>query len=311
MKLSAAISEFLIEQRSRGNSAKTIEYYSSVLRFFQDFAGDVLLSELRLQLCRDYYVYLSDNDLKSVSVQTYIRGLRAFLSWLFACGYIPDDLCSRFRLPKATFKIPDILTDSEILSLYSALSGDSFVRMRDKLIVSLMLDCGLRLNEVVTLTLDNVHFDDRYIIVECGKGDKQRVVPFGRSLMQLLRQYLDIRLSLIDGGCRRLLVKLPQGLFCVEPISENTVKQMFRKLKVRTGITRLYPHLLRHTFATRYLENGGNVMTLQLILGHTSLEMVKRYLHLATTRIRRDFPKFSPLDNLNNKKYHPSDEEEW
>ena len=94
MKLSAAISEFLIEQRSRGNSAKTIEYYSSVLRFFQDFAGDVLLSELRLQLCRDYYVYLSDNDLKSVSVQTYIRGLRAFLSWLSPAVIFPR-ICVR------------------------------------------------------------------------------------------------------------------------------------------------------------------------------------------------------------------------
>lgn len=73
---------------------------------------------------------------------------------------------------------------------------------------------------------------------------------------------------------------------------------MFRRLRVRSGVHRLYPHLLRHTFATRFLENGGNIYTLQAILGHSSLEMVKKYLHLASSRIRADFPKFSPLDNI-------------
>ena len=86
------------------------------------------------------------------------------------------------------------------------------------------------------------------------------------------------------------------GKGTAEPIVDTTIKQLFRKLKIQSGVKRLHPHLLRHTFATRYLENGGNIFSLQLLLGHTSLEMVKNYLHLAQTRVRKDFVNFSPLD---------------
>ena len=81
-----------------------------------------------------------------------------------------------------------------------------------------------------------------------------------------------------------------------EPITDNTLKMLFDKLKIRTGIPRLHAHLLRHTFATRYLENGGNIYGLQAILGHTSLEMCKRYLHLSSAHICTDFKARSPLD---------------
>ena len=73
---------------------------------------------------------------------------------------------------------------------------------------------------------------------------------------------------------------------------------MFRRLKERSGVPRIYAHLLRHTFGTRYIENGGNMFALQLLLGHTSLNMVKRYVHLANTKVRKEFVNFSPLDRL-------------
>ena len=83
-----------------------------------------------------------------------------------------------------------------------------------------------------------------------------------------------------------------------KPIEQTTVKQLFRKLKKKLDIPRLKPHLLRHTFATRYLENGGDMYTLQQILGHTSLEMVKKYVHLTHRKTVAKFPDYSPLDRL-------------
>ena len=141
-----------------------------------------------------------------------------------------------------------------------------------------------------------------YLIVT-GKGDKQRVVPFGDFTSETMSEYL----KLTDQASRSdaLIIKVSETQCTFEGITQSTVKNMFRRLKARSGITRLYPHLLRHTFATRYLENGGNIYTLQAILGHTSLEMVKKYLHLAMNRIRADFPRFSPLDN--KKKTHPKE----
>ena len=92
----------------------------------------------------------------------------------------------------------------------------------------------------------------------------------------------------------------------MKPMSENAVKELFNRLKRRTKITRLHPHILRHTFATKYLMNGGDVFSLQQILGHTSLEMVRKYSHLASAYIMRTHHKYAPLDNLARKKYEKS-----
>ena len=296
MTLSEAILEFMIDQRTRGNSAATLSYYDKVLSFFSDFAGNIELIDLTLPLCRQYYLKLSDSGIKSVSIQSYIRGLRAFLNWLYRNEYIDTDICNKFRLPKATREIIDILTDEEIHHLFSSIGNRSWLALRNRLIIALMLDSGLRRHEVVTLTMSSVYFKDRYIIVKQGKGDKQRIVPFGEFTADILARYL--KATEFNKDREALLIKVSDNRYGWDPITDVTLKQLFRKLKRRTGISKLHPHLLRHTFATRYLENGGNIYTLQAILGHTSLEMVKRYLHLASTRIRRDFPQFSPLDNL-------------
>ncbi len=304
MTLSTAIDEFLLEQRVRGNSQSTLDYYCFSLGLFSNFVGaDRDLSDLSLRLCKEYYLYLSEaKDVNTVSIQSYVRGLRSFLRWLYEEEYISVNICERFKLPKATRKVVDILSDEEIERLLLALSGSEWLTVRNRLIVCLMLDSGLRLNEVVTLQASSVHLKDKYLIVT-GKGDKQRIVPFGDLTSKTLLEYLQVTKN--AGIKDALLIKVSETLCGFEPISQSTIKNMFRKLKLRAGIPRLYPHLLRHTFATRYLENGGNIYNLQAILGHSSLEMVKKYLHLASSRIRADFPRFSPLDNI--KKTH-SDE---
>ena len=290
------VDDFLLDQRSRGNSNDTIRYYQSCLYRFLLYAGDdFVLDNLTPKFLKQYIVHLSASELSSVSVQSYCRGLRSFLSWLYSEGYITVDLCNNFSLPKASRRIIDVLTDDEIDRIFSSLSGFDWLTVRNRLIVSLMLDSGLRLNEVVTLRLDQVNLKDKYLIVT-GKGDKQRIVPFGDSTSNTIRQYLAAISS--AGDQEFLLIKMSETLCGFEQITQSTVKNMFRRLRVRSNVPRLYPHLLRHTFATRYLENGGNIYTLQAILGHSSLEMVKKYLHLATSRIRADFPKFSPLDNI-------------
>ena len=295
MKLDAAIEEFILEQRVRGNSSATVSYYRNVLSYFSEFSGNVDVTELTLQRCREYYLCLAEDDINSVSVQSYVRGLRSFLRWLYDSEYIEQNICVKFKLPKATRKVIDVLTEEEIRLLFDSIRGDNVHSVRNRLIIALMLDCGLRLHEVVTLTVSSVHLKDRYIIVQQGKGDKQRVVPFGNFTHKLLELYLKLTRDALPR--ESLIIKLSDSE-ASEGITDTTIKQLFRKLKTRTGIQRLKPHLLRHTFATRYLENGGNIYSLQAILGHTSLEMVKRYLHLANTRIRKDFSRFSPLDNL-------------
>lgn len=235
-------------------------------------------------------MHLSSCNLASTTVQTYIRSLRAFLRWCYTEEYLTVNLSEKFRLPKAKKMTVDVLTDSEVVRLLDCFNLRYMPHLRNCCICALMLDSGLRLNEVVTLTLDHLHIPEGYAIVD-GKGNKQRLVPLGLYTRRMLSRYLNRRPGCSDTNRVFLMSDL-------RPITDNMVHLMFQRLKSRADIPRLHAHLLRHTFATRYLENGGDMYALQQILGHTSLEMVKRYVHSSTRRLVPHYSDYSPLDNL-------------
>jgi integrase/recombinase XerC/integrase/recombinase XerD len=296
MILQSAIEEYLIDQQVRGNSPRTVQGYRQKLSMFMRFTGDIPIEEISLYLCKRYYINLTEKGNTSTTTQTYIRALRAFLTWCFNEGYAAENIPVRFKLPKAQRKTIDVLTDDEVRRLFSCFNVQPLhgrTGARDFAICALMFDSGLRLNEVVTLQAGNVHLAEGYCIVD-GKGNKQRIVPLGlHSKRALIRYTGRLPVSYLQREKTPLFVKGD-----LTPLQQSTVKQLFRKLKTKSGIPRLRAHLLRHSFATRYLENGGDIYSLQQILGHTSLEMVKRYVHQIPQKIVVCFSQFSPLDNL-------------
>lgn len=291
MTIRECIDDFLIEQQVRGNSPKTQKHYFRCLGLFERFQSpkNPDISAVSVSDCKAYYIHLSNRNVSSVTVQTYIRALRAFLSWCYLEGYISENIPKKFRLPKAQKKKIDILTDSEVEHLFRCLSGRDFISIRNYCIVALMIDSGLRLNEVVTIRRDKIHIAEGYAIVN-GKGNKERFVPLGLNSKRALLRYC----AIVPNREKETPLFVKDTLI---PIKESTVKQLFRKLKSRSGIPRLHPHLLRHTFATRYIERGGDIYSLQSILGHTSLEMVKKYVHLIPSKTVVNFALLSPLDN--------------
>ena len=261
-------------------------------KFFAGFNGLSARSigSISVADCKSYLLYLKTKNITTTSIQTYIRALRVFLSWCYAEGYISTNIPEHFKLPKAKRKTIDVLTDEEIQRLFSCLNGRDFYSIRNYCIVALMLDSGLRLNEVVTLNRDKIHIVEGYIIVN-GKGNKERIVPLGLNSKKALLRYV----SIVPNS------DIETPLFVKDtltPLKQSTIKQLFRRLKVSANIPRLRPHLLRHSFATRYLENGGDIYSLQLILGHTSLEMVKKYIHLTNSKTAINFSNYSPLDKV-------------
>lgn len=291
MTIRECIDDFLIEQQVRGNSPKTQKHYFRCLGLFERFQSpkNPDISAVSVSDCKAYYIHLSNRNVSSVTVQTYIRALRAFLSWCYLEGYISENIPKKFRLPKAQKKKINILTDSEVEQLFRCLSGRDFISIRNYCIVALMIDSGLRLNEVVTIRRDKIHIAEGYAIVN-GKGNKERFVPLGLNSKRALLRYC----AIVPNKEKETPLFVKDTLI---PIKESTVKQLFRKLKSRSGISRLHPHLLRHTFATRYIERGGDIYSLQSILGHTSLEMVKKYVHLIPSKTVVNFAVLSPLDN--------------
>ena len=290
MTVSQALQEFLIEQQIRGNSPHTVAYYRRNVGFYVKYVGiDCGISDVTLSSLKSYYLQLAAKELSTVTVQTYIRALRAFLTWCFNEEYISLNLSDKFKLPKAKRRVIDVLTDTEIRSLVNSFDK-SFIGLRNLCICSLMLDSGLRLSEVITLKMSSVHIAEGYIIVT-GKGNKERIVPIGLHSKKHLLKYM----------ARCPNTNQETALFvkdAIIPIKSTTVREIFRKLKVKLNMPRLRAHLLRHTFATRYLENGGDIYALQQILGHTSLEMVKKYIHITPKKIAVNFSRFSVLDNL-------------
>jgi len=156
-----------------------------------------------------------------------------------------------------------------------------------------LLDSGLRLSELTGLQLGNAHIDQGYLKV-MGKGAKERIVPIGNLAQKALQRYVfHSRPEPFYEDGDYLLLTL-EG----KPMSGNAVQLIFARLAQRSGVKQFHVHLCRHTFATNYLVNGGDVFSLQQILGHTSLEMVRRYVNLASAQVRVQHRKFSPMDRM-------------
>lgn len=259
------------EQKNRNNSPRTLIYYDEVLKYFFGHCN-LDIAQVTKNDIFSFLDYLRDKGNASSSVTTRFRALRAFFNWCHEQGYV-NDIFIKVKTPKSTQKAIAVLTSNEIAKLLSCVYG------RNEIIVLLMLDCGLRKSEVLNLKVSNIF--DTYFIVK-GKGDKERVVPMSEYSAQKIHDY-------IKNNCG----DLDTLISC----TANAIKMLFQKLKKRTGIKRLRPHLLRHTFATLYLINGGNEISLQLILGHTSVNMVRKYVHLSRSYIITQTSCYSPLAN--------------
>ena len=219
--------------------------------------------------------------------------MRGFLTWCYNENYITEDIPQKLKLPKATRKAVDVLTDSEITRLLDCIDTRRFLGLRDMVVVLLMLDSGLRLSEVLRLQYGKIHLESGYLIAH-GKGNKERYVPLGLHTRKYLIKYL----AQLPKMSAEDIIVVKEQLIAAK---STTIRDLFDRLKQRSGISRLHPHLLRHSFATAYLRNGGDVYTLQAILGHTTLEMTKRYAQLIPSEIAINFTRHSPIDNLKKK----------
>lgn len=303
---------FEAHNRSEAKSPRTVEWYSRVLKYFGDYLRERNLSDrlgdLDILVVREFILYLQtrrkwddhpyipspDRGLAAISVQTYVRGIRAFFSWLHREGYTEENVLAELRLPKAPRILVQVLSEEEVRTILSCLDPDTASGSRDTAIVITMLDAGLRLSELTGTRMEDAHLERGYLKV-MGKGAKERIAPIGGLAQKTLQKYVfHFRPEPIRSDQDFLFLTL-EG----RAMSANSVKLIFARLAQKSGVRRLHAHLCRHTFATSYLTNGGDVFSLQQILGHSSLEMVRRYVSLASDQVRVQHRKFSPMDRMN------------
>ena len=288
MTIENAFESFILEQRLRGNTDKTIRSYRGILKNFISWlkSQDVFkIDELLLMHVQQYQLYINDKPaerggnakLTRRSVQTYMRHIRSFLTYCHSEGFLSEALHQRLRLPKAEKPTIEILTDDEVESILSTFSKCEN-GLRNRVLICLMLDCGFRLSEVVGIKTENINFEKGYIKV-LGKGRKERIVPVGLKVRRMMLAYLHKRRA-ADGDADDKYFFLSKNR---KPLTSDGVASLIGRLKKRTGITRLHAHLFRHTFATNFLVHGlGDVYELSRILGHGEMRTTELYLQLAS-----------------------------
>jgi len=289
--------------RSEGMSAYTVSWHREVLRQFHDWlvteGRPTSLGMLGEAEARGFITSLRERlhrgrPLSGNTVNNRVRALRAFFSWLAREGYTDTHLLANLKPPRPVEKVIETLTQEEINRLFSKLDQNHTLGARHAAELTLLLDAGLRVSELAGLKVQDVHLDSRQVKV-FGKGSKERIVSIGTSCQKvLMRYYFNFRGQPAHPGVESFFLT-QDG----HPVTVSAVQSWMVRLGKATGIKRLHPHLLRHTYCTNFLINGADVFLLKGNLGHTTLTMVERYRHIASRQAALLSQAFSPVDRMN------------
>lgn len=314
-EFSHLLDDYKLSLETANRSPKTISWYLEILiRYFAFLRSHGLLkpvNELGKDELRAYILHLqtsirwagrpyiksTQGTLSPHSVQGHVRAIKAFFSWLFDEGQIEENPLAGYPLPKVPQKQIPTLTLDQVRKLLTLIDNSSPVGARNRVILLLLLDTGMRVSELVGIKIDNIDFV-RGLIKIVGKGQKERTIPFCSETRKQLRRYFkNFRPSLEQEASHYLFLKSDGS-----HVSIDCVQQLLRRLASRAGLQSLKcsPHIFRHTFATMSVADGANAYILKEILGHSSLLTTQKYLHLQPSDLRAQHAKFSPIAKLIN-----------
>ena len=297
------IDEFILWLTAeRRYSPLTVRNYRRDVDDFVAFCGvthDTFApNSIKREDIEEWMVYLGEErKLKVTSVNRTMASLRTFWRWMLAHGHVDKDLMKTLHQYKAPKRLPTFVPDSRMEDLLTELrediASDDFERLRDALIILLIYTAGLRLSELVEANTSDIAADYTSLRV-MGKGRKERIQPLLGSLGEVLKKYfIQISLQNICTTQKKALILSKKG----ERISRRTVERIVdRKLK-GVGIQgKTSPHVLRHTFATRVLNEGGDLREIQELLGHSSLKATQVYTHLDIERLKHTYAMAHPRE---------------
>lgn len=315
MTLEKLIHIYLSTLQTEGKSPRYLDWLGTRLRYFLDLmhkrhgeeinARDVTLEDgrefmrelmTREERFRGHPMIAAQAGKLSISyVHGMGRALRSFSNWAHEEGYLEEHVMYRLKLPPIPKTQPEPLTEDEIRRVLTMALYHTLERLRNFSMMMLFFDTGLRLSELLNLKLSCIDLPVGEMTV-IGKGNKERKVPMGAQAKKALIDYLSKERPKPQNPRDEDRVYLTAES---NPVSQVVVHKMFQRVRKAAGVPRLHPHVCRHTFAVRYLVHGGDVFSLQKILGHSSLEMTRRYVNLASDDIKDKHRRFSPMDNLN------------
>ena len=304
---------YRLSSLSEGKSPKTIAIVEASVHYLAEFLTSSALSsdvtDISVDELRRFIAYLrerprfanhrftrpQDGHLSGHTINGYLRALQSFWAWLEREDFISENPFRKLRIPKAPKKVIPIFTEEQLRQLFAVIDVTSPLGHRNYTIILTLLDTGIRCSELTSLRLDDINLENRLLKV-WGKGSKERLVPIGAKVQKALWKYL------VRYRPEPIAPKYDQTFLTRDghPLTKDRLGSIVERYGRKAGITgvRVSPHTFRHTMAVTFLRNGGDVFTLQRILGHSSLEVLRGYVNLAQSDISRVHRRNSPADNL-------------
>jgi integrase/recombinase XerD len=277
----------------RGLAQASVEAYRADLAAFGKWLGERRLeaSRARRPHLVDYLRHLRARRLSARSSARALSAVRSFYAFAAAHLGFPRDPTADITNPKLGLSLPRSLTEGEVEALLSAPDTSEPLGLRDRAMLELLYASGLRVSEIVALPRGRVDLDAGVLRVT-GKGDRERLVPFGRSAAVWLRRYLqDARPRLARAGDSPSLFLSARG----GALTRQRFWQLLERYGRKAGIRRrLTPHALRHSFATHLLEHGADLRALQMMLGHADISTTQIYTHVSRSRLRKVYDRYHP-----------------
>lgn len=294
MEAFAELEEFLNYLAvERGHSKNSVLAYGrDVRRFLQSLEKRGLgLAEVDARVASEHLEELAARGISPRSASRALSAVKSFFRYLVSVERLAKDTISDVRSPRLRKSIPGFLDVQEIVRLIDSVSTDTPRGLRDRAMLELLYGAGLRVSELCDLSLSQLDLEHGFVTV-VGKGDKERTVPIGRPAVTALKRYVsEGRPKFLNGKSvdRVFLSRLGHGW------TRQGVWKWLRELAHSVGLdVRLYPHLLRHTFATHVLSGGADLRSVQELLGHADISTTEIYTHLDTPRLRKIHQQYHP-----------------
>jgi len=273
----------------RNYSVHTIRAYMNDLTEFEDFLIDASteIEKVNSKIINLYSLNLYTKNSKS-TVSRKLTTLRSFFNFMVRKGNLKQNPANLIPLPKKEKELPVFLSVDEVFKLIDSIDQEGILSLRDLAIIELLYSSGLRVSELANIKVLDIDHRESFVKVS-GKGNKERVVPFGSNAREVILQYLRRRIELKPKDDFLFLNNRGSGL------TTRSIERIVKKYGLLSGISKkISPHALRHTFATHLLGGGADLRSIQELLGHSSLSTTQRYTHTSIEQIMKIYDKTHP-----------------
>ncbi len=301
MEIEELFQRYELAMQAQGYSQKTVVHVKGCVRIFIDFLGNKPVSDITADDFRHFIAELRNKDvwaglpytkgrkLTSTTINTYARAIKSFWQWLEREGIIKSNPLASIPAPKKAKTLPKVYSEDQLRAVLEVIMEN----LRNRAIIEVLLDSGVRLSELVSLDISNIDLKTGRIKV-LGKGGKERYTYITQSAIQTVNDYI-AQSRPMPVGENLLFLNLDGS-----PLKYNRIQKILELIGRKAGISeRLCPHKLRHSCATLSLKYGNNLEYIKLMLGHSNIKTTSEaYLNVADTDVANAHQKFSPLANL-------------